>query len=452
MKVLIVGAGKLGYKLASSMLRFTRDVTVIDTDQRVLSRMGDNIDVMTLCASGIDMDSLREAGVGKCDLAVAATERDEINILACSFAKKLGCKRTVARVRNPEFVRQQANIQTMMDIDMVINPERATAECMARYLFQNYSFNTNRFADGRISVIDVPAHSVSQWVDKRLMDIAELEKLLVVGISRSGEMIIPDGSTVVGPEDLLYVSGNTDDIDKLVLDSSNELTKNVLRNVMIVGGGRLGLYLAEMLIEGDVSVKIIERDAKQCEYLSSALRGGALVLCGDGSDAGLLAEEGIRGMDAFIGATGYDEANLLMALMARQSGVPKVLAKVSKSNYVPIIEKLGVDVVMSTIDITVSSIMKFARGGQVMSVSMMLGGGAEVLDILADSTMPIANRSLEKLRLPKGVIIGSVLKGDRVIIPNGATVIEDGDRFVAFCLENTLPALNKFLRSEKKEG
>lgn len=448
MKAMIVGAGKLGYKLANALTTSDIDVTVIDSDPEVLERISDHLDVLVVKANGVQVDMMKELNISSYKLVIAVTESDETNMIICSLAKKLGCKKTIARVRDPEYARQRDFIKEAMGIDYIVNPELATANEIMRYLLKSYSFFSGDFADGRILMADFHADNLPSFVGKKISELENINGMLITAISRGGEIIIPNGSSEILENDIVYVIGKKDNIDQLAKRSRAALPTRHIKKVMVLGGGKLGYYLAEKLSAHGITVKIIEQDKERCEYLSENL-SGALVICGDGTDINLLDDEDISTMDAFVGVTGYDEENLLMTLMAKQAGVKKVIAKVSKSSYVQIIEKLGVDIAVSPIDITASDILKFIRGGRAVSVSLLLGGQAEVTEIIADENMTIVGKPISELGLPKGIIIGAIAHKGKVIIPNGHSVIYPGDRFVVFCLSSEMAALEAFFKQSK---
>jgi len=449
MKAMIVGAGKLGYKLASALSNGDNQIIVIDSDSNVLEKVSEHLDVMVVKASGLQIDMLKELDIKSYDLLIAVTESDETNMVICSLAKKLGCDKTIARVRNPEYSQQKNFIAQAMGIDYIINPEFATANEIMRYLLKSYSFYSGDFADGRIIMIDFIADNISGFVGKKIHELEDINGLLIAAISRNGEMIIPNGSSVIMEKDIVYVIGKRENIDQLAKRSKSTLPTKSIKKAMVLGGGKIGYYLAEKLSAQNIIVKIIEQDRERCEYLSEKLNG-VLVICGDGTDPSLLDDEDISSMDAFISVTGYDEENLLMTLIAKQAGVKKVIAKVSKPSYEQIIEKLGVDIAINPIDITASDILRYIRGGRAISVSLLLGGQAEATEIIADESMPVVGKPLAQLGLPKGIIIGAIAHKGKVIIPDGSSIIYPGDRFVVFCLSSEIAALEAILKRRVK--
>lgn len=445
---MIIGAGKLGQKLAESMVQEDIDVTVIDNNSKVIERLNEHVDVLTVIANGIDIRVLRELNIETFDLLVASTDSDETNTVICSLAKKLGCKQTIARIRNPEYMKQLDFIKSEMGIDHTINPDLATATSISKYLLKSYGFNTGDFASGKVQMIDFNIHFNEEFVGKKLKDLHGFEKLLITAISRNGVIIIPDGTTELLEGDVIYIIGKNDEIEKVSAHFIDDYHKKTVKKVMILGGGNIGYYLADKLSKSRIQVTLIERDKERCLELSNIL-DNVLIIHGDGTDIHLLEEESISSMDAFVGVTGFDEENLLMALMAKQAGVGKTISKISRPNYAKIIDRLGVDVAINPVFITASNILKYIRGGKVVSVSMLLGGDAEVTEIIIDKELPIVNKPIVELDLPKGIIIGAIVRFGEVIIPKGNTVIKANDRIVVFSLNEDLATLKIFFKTQK---
>ena len=448
MKVIIVGIGKLGYKLAESMVNEEIDVTVIDSNQKVLDSVNEHLDVLTVMANGIEISILRELNIETYDLLVAATDSDETNTLICSLAKQLGCHKTIARIRNPEYMKQLDFIKDKMGIDHIINPDLATAQSMEKYLLKNYSFYSGDFVKGKVQMIDFNIESMVEFLGKKLMELENFDNLLITAISRNGIIIIPDGSTVLEEKDIIHVIGKKEDIRNLNNRFTRDISKRQIKRVMILGGSNIGFYLAKELVRSNIFVTIIEQNKRRCEELTEKLNN-VLVIHGDGTDINLLEEEKISSMDAFVGVTGYDEANLLMGLMAKQSGVAKTISKISRENYTKIIDRLGIDAALNPVYITASNILKFVRGGKIVSVSMLIGGNGEVTEIILGKDLPIIGKTLKELKLPRGIIIGALVRGDKVIIPKGDTVLHGGDRIVVFSLTEDLQDLKMFFKPAK---
>lgn len=445
MKVIIIGAGKLGYKIAESLMNSNIDITLVDKSPKVINRINDHLDVLAVNANGLELGTLRELGIQNYDLLIASTTSDETNTIICTLSKKLGCKKTIARIRNPEYLAQLDFIKSEMGIDHIVNPDLAIASEISRYILKRYSFYTGDFAKGKVQMHEFHVKNLKDFVDKKVMDLAGMEELLIVAISRGGNIIIPDGTTVIKEEDIIYIIGKSESIATMEKTLGLTLNKKFIKNVMIFGGGKVGYYIAKQLLAAKINVTIIEQNHDRCMYLTEQL-SRALVIHGDGTDINLLEEENLHNMDAFVGATDFDEQNLLMTLMAKQAGVKKVIAKVSRPNYVQIIDKLGIDVALNPINITASDILKFIRGGRVVAVSLLLGGQAEVTEVIVEENLKVVGKKIKSLNLPKGMIIGAVVHDGVAQIPNGDTVINAHDRLIIFCLASNVESLNRLLR------
>ncbi len=448
MKAMIVGAGKLGSKLAEFLIAENIDVTVMDSSNKVLERLNEHLDVLTVVANGIDIRMMRELGIAEYDLLVGSTENDETNTLICTLAKKLGCKQTIARIRNPEYMQQIDFIKAELGIDHIVKPDLAAAVAMEKYLRKGYSFYTDEFASGKVQMVDFNVGDNQEFVGMRIMDLKGLDSLLITAISREGNLIIPNGSTEILKGDIIHVIGKANEIEKISGRLGEDYKTKLIRSAMILGGGNVGYYLAQRLERNKIQVTLIEQEKKRCQDLSELL-DNVLIIHGDGTDIHLLEEENLSSMDAFIGGTGLDEENLLMALMAKQSGVRKSIAKISRSNYIKIIDRLKIDAAINPVYITASSILKYIRGGKVVSVSLLLGGNAEVTEIIIDKDLPCVGKKLIDLAMPKGMIIGAVVRDNDVIIPKGNTELKANDRIVVFCLSENLAGLKMFFKPKK---
>lgn len=450
MKVMIIGAGKLGKKLATAMLNGEIHVTIIDNNPDILDRLKDHMDVLTVNANGARKDVLEELGISSYDLAISVTSEDETNILISSMAKKLGCKSSIARIRNPEYAAQIEFIKENYDIDYIINPELATSNEIVRYLMESYTFYFGDYALGKVSLVNFNIKYLPDFVNKNISELKNMDDLLIVAISRNGDIIIPHGATKLEENDIIYVIGQKNKIEVIAKKLKASLDKKTVKKVMILGGGKIGYYLADSLSKKGINIKIVESNVERCKELADKLGKKVLVIHGNGTDSNLLEEEDIAGMDAFIGVTGFDEENLFMSLKAKQLNIGKVIAKISRQSYINIIEKLGIDMAINPVNITASEILKYIRGGRVVSVSLLLDGQAEVNEIIATKDLQIIGVPIKKFNLPKGVIIGSIVHDGQVIIPNGNSKIQAGDRIVVFSLLSEVPALEKFFHL--KEG
>lgn len=445
MKIMIIGAGKLGYRLAETMMNEQIDITLVDTNQKTIERVQDHLDVLAIMGNGLDMATLKDLSIETYDMLIAVTGVDEANTIICSIAKKLGVRRTIARIRNPEYIRQKDYLTEDMGIDHIVNPDLATAHEIMRFLMKGYHFHTGDFAKGKVTMMDIKIGQIPDLIGKKIMDIENFDGLLITAIKREGVILIPHGSTVLQAEDLLYILGKTHRLNEFVKRFKLCLDVKPVKDIMIFGGGNIGFYLAHDLVRQNVNVVIVEQNRDRCYYLSNKLPE-AVIIHGDGTDLQLLEEESLAQMDAFVGATGFDEQNLLMAIMAKQEGVDKTIAKISRSSYVNLIDKLSIDFSLNPIDITVSEILKFVRGGLIVSVTMLLERQAEVVEVIINENLACVDEKIKDLKLPKGIIIGAILHNHQVVIPNGDTVIHAGDRLVIFSLNSSVEALQQFIR------
>ncbi|HBN84119.1 MAG TPA: Trk system potassium transporter TrkA [Clostridiales bacterium] len=447
MKVAIIGAGKLGFKLAESLTGRGIDVLLMDSNQTVIDKINEHLDVLTVKANGLEVQGLKSIDINTYDFVVACTGNDEINTIVCTLAKNLGCKKTIARIRNPEYMEQLDSFKKHLGMDYIVNPDLATANEIVRYLSKRYKFYSGDYAGGEVQLIDFPVLFVKEFIGKKIMDLENLNGLLITAIMRDGETIVPNGMTVLEEDDFLYIIGKSESIDSFVGRYKLNVSDKQVKRVMIMGGGKLGYYIAKQMMSLDLSVRIIEQNEARCHYLSEKLDKRVLVIKGDGTDLTLLEEEDMASMDAFIGATGFDEQNLLMSLMAKQEGVNKIIAKFSRPGYEQLIDKLGIDFAINPVNVTAGQILKIIRGGKIVSVSVLLGGQAEVTEVIVDESMPIVGKKLADLGLSKGIIIGAIVRDKEILVPNGQSVIQAGNRIIIFCLTSDLSKLDVFLKS-----
>ena len=449
MKVAIVGAGKLGIKVANALLEGDHEITVIDISETVLSRISQQMDVMTVNASGKNIRSLKQCGIDKFDFLLASTDSDEDNMLIASFAKKLGCSRVIARIRDPENMKQIDFIKENLDIDHVVNPDYSITMEIYKYLVEKYTLTNGIFSSGRVSMVQFGVRKMRKLAGLSMIEVRKIfPNMLIVAISRNGKIIIPHGQTTIEDCDTLYLIGERSEIHNLHKKVYEKGKYTNLQKVMIVGGGKTGFYLADKLSEFGIDVKVIEKDKDRCYYLSSHL-DDVMILHGDATDTSLLDEENIDEMDAFVTATGLDEENLLLALMAKQRGIEDVISKVSRQSYKDLIEKLGIDMALNPLDIVASIILRYIQGSKRIVSSLLIQGQAEITEIIASDTMKFTNVPLNELDLPDGVIIAAIHRGNSIIIPDGTTSILADDKVTIFCLLSDLAELEALFKPKK---
>ena len=449
MNVAIVGAGKLGYKIAESLVDGDYAITIIDTKQDLLDKISQKLDVMTINEDARSISVLNQIRIDRFDYLLSATNSDEANIVIASFAKKLGCKHVIARVRDPEHMNQFDFIQETMGIDFIVNPDMAITSEIYKYLAEKYTLSTGVFSTGKVSILEVPAARISKLIGKSIPEIREIfPDFLILSISRKGKVIIPHGKHTVTEGDIIYMMGETKEINELNRKVRVRTQASRLNKVMIIGGGKTGYYLAKKLANFGTAVKLVESNLNRCHYLSSHL-SNVMVLHANGTDLSVLEEENLDEMDAFITATGYDEENLLLALTAKHRGITDVISKVSHENYKELIEEMGVDVVLNPLDISASNILRYIQGSKRIISSVLIQGQAEIMEIIASNKMRMINVPISQLKLPDSILIGSITRGNELIIPTGDTKILPGDHVIMLCLLTSIGDLEKLMKPKR---
>lgn len=440
MRVIIVGAGEVGFNTALMLSREEHDVVLIEQDETLVERATEQLDALTIQGNGASPRLLAEAGVKKSDLLIATTNSDEVNIIACLAAKAQGVPRTVARLHNPDYYDPREPIERdMFKIDFVIHTEQMAAEEIREALLVPGATNVETFAEDRIEVAEVILNAGSPIVGLPVRDIELPEQSLIVGIVRNGEALVPRGDTVLGARDHVFLIGEQRHIGRIVGAVTTDTA--TVREVMIFGGGRIGLRLALALEQVGISVKVIERDEARARYVASQLNKG-LVLHEDGTSQDLLLQEGIDRMDAFVAATGDDRANLLAAMYARRLGARQTIAGISRGEFAPLADALGVDITISPRLLAAGAILRFVRRGDVVAVTL-LESGAEMMELRVPQGSQVAGRPLSKVGFPQGALVGAILREGKVIIPSGREAMKPGDDAVVFTLQEDVSKVER---------
>ena len=449
MKALVVGAGKLGYRLAAALIDEDYEVTVVDNDEAVIKNIQNSLDVLSICANALDFGVLEELDISKFDYVLATTTNDEANVILCTISKKLGAKYAIARVRDPEYIKHLGFISKELEIDKIINPDFATARSIVKYLMKRYQLYSSEFAGGKVSLVEFNIGTDPNFIGKRIMDIENINDLLISAISRSGDAIIPNGRTVLEENDVIILAGKSENIEIFDKEHTGVKKTRSLRSTMILGGGKTGLYLAMLLLNEKIDVTIVELNRERCFELKEMVPD-AEVINGDGTDIAILEEEMVHTYDSFVAATGIDEANLLMSLVAKQTGIYKSVAKISRTNYDKVLDKLDIDAVFNTSYITAAEILREIRGKNSLSLHLLLNGQVECIELIIKERQLVCGKALEELNLPDGVLIIAVIRNNEMIVPNGKTVLESGDRIVLFAMHQVAPKMQKIFSSEGK--
>ncbi|MCI8415861.1 MAG: Trk system potassium transporter TrkA [Ruminiclostridium sp.] len=434
MKILIVGAGKVGITLAEFLSLEDHDITIVDNDERAIQRAGNTLDVMCIKGPGGSPSVLREAGAEEADLLLATTNMDEVNMLCALTAKRMGTRYTVARIRDVVYTEDLESLRRDLDIDAVINPEYSAALEISRLLRFPAAADVDTFFRGKVEMIGIMVQNGDHIVGVPLASLFEGRRAVLFSAAQRGdEVIIPDGAFIPQAGDKLYITGTPRELAAYLRELGRVLPR--IQSVFLVGGGRIAHYLAKLLLPMGVRVTIVERDEAESRRISERLPE-VLVLNGDGTDEELLFSEHFTNNDAFVSLTGRDEDNLVAALYARQQGLRKVIAKCSRENYAAIGRSAGLDSVVAPKLIVVERILRIVRGFQDKSGGVMAAlyriadFGAEAAEFILQEDTPNLGKPLKDLHIRKGFLVVALLHQERVVIPSGGTVFSAGDRVI----------------------
>lgn len=458
MDIVIVGGGKVGFSLAEQLVKENHNVTVVDSNEEALRRAGDQLDVMTVRGNGVSAATLRQSGADKADLLVAATNADEVNMVCCLTAKDLGAKYTIARIRNPEYTASVAELRRNLKIDMAINPENSTAVEIARLLRFPSAADIETFCRGKVELMGFRLQEGDFLVGQPLYALPPQVKklsLLFCAVERDGEVTIPNGSFVPQAGDKLYMVGRPDSLDRFFHLLGRYAPK--IKQVFLLGGGKVSTYLAGILDHMGIRLKIIEHSEERCRLISEQFPR-VTVICGDGADPELLESENLAASDAFVALTDRDEDNLIISLYAMQQGISKVITKCNRQNYAGIVRSLGLDSVVSPKFVTASNIVHVVRGlqnskGSVMnSLHRIADGGAEAMEFTVGPGTNHLGVPLKELKLRPGVLLAVIVRKNDIIIPEGSSFLQEGDRVIIIARGGGVLDLNDIYRSESIVG
>ena len=449
MKIAIAGAGKLGLRIVDILMGGGHSITLIDKDEELIQRLSQTLDIAMIAGNAKEASLLEEIGISDFDYFIASTDRDEKNIVIGAIAKQLGVPDVIARIRDPEHSEQEELIKETFGIDYIVNPDYSVAEEINKYLVEKYSFRGGVLHAEGVSLLEITIDKKPELVGAGISQVRDYlagKGMSLAAISKNGRIIIlaEEDDLIIEEYDVLYAVGESGRIDRAAAEFVDNERYTGIQHVMIAGGGKAGFYLARMLEEFGASVKIIELDKRRCQYLAANLQS-ALILNGDATDTELLNEENFSGMDAFVSATGFDEDNLLLALMAKQAGIEDVIAKISRENYGTLITGMGVDMVLNPIDISASHIVRNIKDASIVS-SQIIQGQAEFVCITVGRGMSAAGKDIGSLKLSHGLAIVALERGADIILPDTATIIMEGDRIFVLGLLSESFDLEKLLK------
>lgn len=436
MNIIIVGCGKVGYTLAETLCSESHSVTVIDVSDEHLDRLANHLDVNAVRGNGASYHVLQEAGIENCDMLIAATSQDEVNMLCCLIARKAAQCRTIARVRDPNYYSEIGFIQEELGLSLAINPELSAAMACYQLVQVPFAMDLDSFAKGRVEMITFLLPQNSPWVGKQLMDISRRESVpyLVAIVQRNHEAFIPNGTTVLQAGDRISLVLDIHYLNTLF--ASIGVQYKPIRSVMIASGGNVGYYLAKHLCESKVKVKVIEPYRERCQELLDLLPK-ATIIHGNPCNETVLLEEGITDVDAFCALMGTDSENIMMALYANKFSKAKVITRVNKMDLGGIINEIPVGSVVSPMVLTAEHILRYVRAAgsnsgtsRMEAVYQLANNQVEALAFLVTADSPVTDRKLMNLNIKSGILVCAIIRGDEVTIPSGQDSIQKGDLVV----------------------
>ncbi|HEV8677053.1 MAG TPA: Trk system potassium transporter TrkA [Methylomirabilota bacterium] len=448
MRIIVIGAGEVGYHIAERLSHEAHEVVVIERNPEVCRRVQETLRLRAIEADGSSPGALEEAGVREAAMVIAVADVDEINIVACAIAHQYGVATKIARVRDIELGAHPILAGgKVLGIDLLINPNQVVADEILRVIKTTGAAEVADFADGRVQLLGVKIGPRAPVVNRRLRDLRSVQSsspFLVVGIARGDQLIVPTGDTVVAADDHLYIVGRREFIPDILVLLGRTIAAT--KRVFIIGGGRIGLQVARALEAEDLTVTVMEKSRARCEELAKHL-ARARVLQGDGTDVRLLTEEGIAETDALATITDDDATNLLAAILGKRYGAKKAVALFKRPDLIPLVESLGIDAPISPRLLTASVILRFVRRGRVVSVFELPESEAETLEVIVVPQAPAAGQSLEALTLPPDVLVGAIVRGEEVLVPERSTVFQAGDHVILLALPRALPDVERLFGS-----
>lgn len=436
MKIVIIGDGKVGFAIAKQLSQEGYDLTIIENKPQVLNLTMDVLDVVGVQGNGGDYDVLKEAQVNQADLVIAVTSSDEINIISCLMAKKMGADHTIARIRNPEYVKGLRILKEDLGLSMQINPEQTAAREIVRSLSFPNSIKVNSFAKGRLELAEIRIREENSLTKKTVhqIDKSLKSKVQFVAIKRNDNVLLPTGNTVIELNDKVTLTGSTKQLKKF-LSEIGIIQKRTVHEITIIGGGKITFYLIPMLLDMGIEVKVIEIKEDRCMALVEKFPQ-ITVIHGDGTDHELLLSESLREMDAFIALTDIDEENVIISMFAHNHGVPRVLPKVNRVSLGFLLEKLGLENTITPKNLVTNQIIQYVRamqntlGSNVESLIKIVDDRVEILEFRVRDNCKFIDKQIKDLKLKDGILISYIIHKSIPKIANGNSVISLGDTVI----------------------
>ncbi|MBQ2903331.1 MAG: Trk system potassium transporter TrkA [Clostridia bacterium] len=435
MNIIIVGLGKLGMTLTKQLVNEGHSITVVDTNNEKLTNAVDTYDVLGVWGNGATVETLEEAGASKAKLIIAATASDEMNILCCLIANRMGTENTVARVRNPDYAAQMQFLRNELGINMIVNPEFETANEISRIIRFPSAANLDSFAGGKVEIARIRIHSDNMLCDMPLYDLRKKSKakVIVCAVQRDDEVFIPSGNFVIRCDDTISITGTRSELSHFMKQTG--VYKQKIKNVMILGGGRIAYYLSKQLSDTGRNIKLIEQSIDKCYQLSDALPE-VTVIHGDGTDQDLLDEQGLEYQDALVSLTGIDEENIIVSMYAESKGVSKVITKVNRHSY-SILNDIGLETVVSPQIVAGNLVTRYVRAlhnsagnSQIQTLYKLVGGKVEAAEFIVPENAGYENVPFKDINFLPNLIIGCIIRNGKIIFPDGNEVMKANDSVI----------------------
>ena len=452
MNIIVVGCGKIGSALVKSLVSEGHDVVAVDSEQSAITDITNIFDVMTVCGDAIDRDTLSEAGVDKARLFIAVTDSDEVNMLSCLIARRMGARHTIARVRKPKYSAESLGyLRSQLDLSLTLNPEQLAAHDIYNILRFPSAVNIEKFSAGSLEMVELHLEEGSPFDSLSLSEIRSKfsAKFLVCAVRRGDGAYIPDGNFVLKSGDRVGLVATPHEFTRLLKQMG--VHRRPIKSVMVLGAGRISYYLTRLLTEAGISIKVIEKDERVAKSFASGLHK-AVVICGDGAGQELLREEGIRSVDAFVALTGTDEQNILISTFAQSENRQKVITKVNRSEFLAIAERLGLDSIVSSKTAVCDVVVSYARalqnsmGSKVDTVYQLMDEKVEALEFEVRPDFKYINIPLKELETKKNVLIAGIIRKRETVIPSGNDVILPSDKVIVFSAGHRLGDLSDIIK------
>lgn len=435
MKIVIIGLGTIGKTILKSLSDKEHTITIVDENKEKIESLIEKYDVYGVVGNGACLDIQKEANVGDADLAIVLTCSDELNVFACLVAKKLGVKNTIARVRNPDYRKQIIQMKDELGISMIVNPEWDTATEIFNLINLPSIAQFERFARGRVLLVEIIAESGCSLVGESLISLGKKlnTKVLICAVQRGQDVTIPSGNFVIEEGDKIYLTSDAKSLRDFLAEIN--LVKNPLKNIMIVGGNKIGYYLADELSKKKYNIKLIESNKAKAEELAEELTH-VTVIHGNGTQHDLLIEEGIEAMDAFVALTDIDEENMVVSMFANKMKVRKTITKIKSDDLYGMLDELGINNNVSPKDIVANRIISYIRaiantkGSNVLTLYRLVNNQVEALEFFAKTHENIYDKPLKELKIKENCLIACIFRQNEVIIPSGNDCIKFGDNVI----------------------